>query len=129
MCPEAPIDYNGTFSIAPPPMQVCAFGMVNYNISSMRFTYAGGILSVMAGSFTLTQPGASSATGPMAGAFDVSYQVAGGCTETYTLQGMFSDADNFTGTWTSTFVDVDGFSCSISGCAGITVAVTGTRTP
>ena len=129
MCPEAPIDYNGTFSITPPPAQTCAFGMVNYNISSMRFTYVGGILSVMAGSFTLTQPGPTSPTGPMGGSFDVSYQVTGGCTETYRLVGMFSDANTFTGTWTSTYVETDGLSCTLSGCAPITVAVTGTRVP
>lgn len=128
MCPTGPIDYSGTFAITPPPTQTCAFGFVNYNISSMHFTYAGGILQVMAGSFTLTQPGLTSATGPTGGAFDVSLQISGGCIETYRLVGMFTDADHFTGTWTSTYTEGDG-SCSISGCAPLTVAVTGVRTP
>jgi hypothetical protein len=128
MCPEAPIDYNGTFNITPPPTQMCAFGMVNYNISSIVLRYVGGILSVTAGSFTLTQPGPTSAAGPSGGSFDVSYRVSGGCIETYRLVGMFTDADHFTGTWTSTYVEVDG-SCAFSGCAPLTVAVTGVRAP
>ena len=101
---------------------------VNYNISSIVLRYVGGILSVTAGSFTLTQPGPTSAAGPSGGSFDVSYRVSGGCIETYRLVGMFTDADHFTGTWTSTYVEVDG-SCAFSGCAPLTVAVTGVRAP
>ena len=122
-------DYSGNFSISPSPSENCAFGMVNYTIGSMAFTYGSGILSVMAGSFTLSQPGATSVTGPTAGAFDASHQLSGGCTQTYRVVGTFSDLDNFVGTWTSAYVDVDGFSCAFAGCTPITVAVTGVRIP
>lgn len=128
MCPTGPIDYNGNFTITPPPTQWCALGSVNYNIGSMHFTYAGGVLVVTAGSYTLTQPGPTSSTGPTGGMFDVSYTVSGGCIETYRLVGTFSDADHFTGTWTSTFTEVDG-SCAFGGCAPLTLAVTGVRAP
>jgi hypothetical protein len=129
MCPSAPPDYNGTYAIFPAPRQTCAFGMVNYDISSVRFTFAGGILQIMAGPFTLSQPGPTSGTGPTAdGRFDASYEITGGCTERYRLEGAFMGPDRFTATWTATYVSTDGFSCALGGCRDQTISVTGTRT-
>jgi hypothetical protein len=50
---------------------------------------------------------------PPSGHFRNSGALAGGCTETYTLEGAFTDADSFAATYSLDFVgpqcDCDGF--------------------
>lgn len=113
---------NGCFAIDPPISQRCAWGHVNYDFNQVCFDLVGPVLTVTAGSFPLSQTPA-----PTDASFSVEHVISGGCTETYTLTGTFTGSSTFSGTWTSRFTDVDGFSCSVSGCANLTVPLTGTR--
>ena len=126
-CPvETPC--GGTFELSPVPTQTCALGMVNYSVMRVEFSCPAGILSVRAGvpSAGMDTP-LTQAPRPMGADFNVSAEIAGGCTETFRLQGSFTGPDTFTGTFTSMFTDSDGFSCALGGCAPLTFSVTGTR--
>lgn len=138
MCPMPDVPCAGRFSITPAPAQMCAgppfFGstyQINYNVMFVTFSCPGSLLSVSAGvprtdlDSPLTQSPRS-----MDSTFDVSVTVEGGCNEIYRIQGMFTDPDTFTGTWTAMYVNgSDTFSCGLSGCMNQTIAITGRRVP
>ncbi len=119
---------TGNFAITPAPMNNCiSDGMggnqVHYDMSTATFDIIGGMLVV-------TPPDAhfgnlTDATAPVCPMFSARASVSGGTTETYTLAGMFTDDDHFTGTFTANLGGIG----AIFGCTEGAMAVTGTRIP
>lgn len=107
-------DYPGTFSFSPAASAACT-GSAVFNISRMTITSSGGTLRISLDSapFSLTQSPA-----PTDGTFDATY--SDGCGN-YRLQGMFTCADQWEGTWTATF------SGSCSFCSSQNRSVRGSR--
>lgn len=94
-------DYSGRFSFAPTARSACT-GSATYNISEIEIRLpAGGGLEIRADRFTLTQ-----ASTPTDGSFDATF--SDGCSSVR-LQGQFTCADRWEGTWTANFSG----SCSI----------------
>ncbi len=124
-CPTTGPTCVGTFSLSPGPTYSCGLGAVSYNFSTVTFTIDAGIMTAtpMSSSF----PPLSDAMGSVCPEFDASVTVSGGCEERYRLYGTFTDDDTFTGTLEVTFVETDGYSCSLGSCTNRTQAVTGTR--
>ncbi len=129
-CPvETPC--SGTFRLSPVPSGSCALGMVNYMVSQVTFSCVGPVLSVDGERI----PNASMNTPmtqtprPTDDTFDVEARIEGGCTESYRLQGRFTGPDTFEATFTATYTDTDGISCTLGGCANQRLEVTGTRSP
>jgi hypothetical protein len=121
--------WNGCFTLDTSITQRCAMGYVNYNFSRVCFELRGPSLAVMAEpTGSLTDP-LTMAPGPTAMDFNAALEISGGCIETYRLEGAMLDSDQFDATWTATYTDHDGYSCAMSGCAGQTVGVHGTRAP
>ena len=129
--------WNGCFDLSTTVAQRCALGSVNYSFNRICFELTGPILTIHpepismlsdGNPMNLVQAGAPTGTG-----FDASVVVSGGCIENYRLDGAFLepggavDPAHFDGTWTATYVDHDGFSCSLSGCRNQVIAVSGTR--
>ena len=113
-------NYNGRFSVLPRIVYSCAFGLVNINTSQFVFSVAGNILSVSG-----LSPGVMRQNpAPVGANFSVTLVVAGGCTETYTLSGTFSDADHWCGVMTLGF---NGAQCGLTECTNQTINVCGTR--
>ncbi len=86
--------YAGAFIVAPGPSSGCLDA--TYSINELVFTTPSGNLRAMAGSFPMSQT-----PKPTGATFDVTY-VQAGC-GSYRIQGTFSDANNFSGTWTASF--------------------------
>jgi hypothetical protein len=111
--PFEPRHYNGTFTFRPAAVSACT-SSGTYNISEITMSVSGGALSVRADRFTLTQSPA-----PSDGTFDVTFSDS--CA-TFRLQGMFTCANTWMGTWTATF---GGSICSF--CTHQMMAVRGSR--
>jgi len=95
-------DYSGTFQLL--PGRACdAGGGSGYTVSSVSFSISGGVLTVSAPPFTLTQSPAP--TGPT---FDVS---GSSSCATVRLTGTFECESRFRGTWTASHSGV----CSTCG--------------
>ena len=123
-CPMTGPSCTGRFRITPAISENCVSGMVVYDISTVEFIRAGGVLQVMPASSHFG--GLSDATEPVCPMFTATATVSGGTTETFTLTGTFSDDDNFSGTWASSLGGVG----SLLGCLYEgTTPVTGTRIP
>ena len=120
-------DCSGTFALSPPESYMCAFSMVNYNLSTVTFTNMSGIVTIRPASASF--PPLTDVTPPVCPDFDAFVEIAGGCIENYRLSGSFTDTDNFTATFVRTYTDMDGFSCAISSCGNLSTMVTGTRIP
>lgn len=83
-------DYTGTYSLL--PGQACDAGLgAGYDVRSATFSVSGGVLTVQAGPFTLTQSPA-----PTTGMFDVSG--SNGCASVR-ITGEFMCRGSFRGTW------------------------------
>jgi hypothetical protein len=61
---------------------------------------------------------------PAGANFSATGVIAGGCTETYTLAGTFSDVNNWCGVLNVSF---SGAQCGLSTCVNQTINVCGTR--
>ncbi len=95
---EGELDYDGTFSLTPPPSKFCAFGLVDFNITEVTFATQNNDLFVIGPPQTLEQ-----SPPPDGPDFDAQIIIPGGCTETYRLVGSFSDLDNFTATFSAEY--------------------------
>ncbi|HHO52050.1 MAG TPA: hypothetical protein ENK18_14505 [Deltaproteobacteria bacterium] len=101
-------NYNGTFDVTPDPFYTCAGGLVRVDITQLTFSVAGDVLLVGGGPVVMTQDPA-----PTDENFNATGVIAGGCTETYTISGSFTDPDHFVGSFTASF---NGFQCSVTNC-------------
>ncbi len=113
------IDYDGTFSLTPPPQKFCAFGLVDFNITQVTFATQNNDLFVIGPPQTLQQ-----SPPPDGPDFDAQIIIPGGCTETYRLSGSFSDIDNFTATFEAIY-EGQGMNCA--DCTSQTWDVVGMR--
>jgi len=115
---------SGIYDVAPRAMYQCAFflGMyyVSYDIGTLTFTDTGSTLTVNGGRCPMIGPSAR-----MTRAFSVSCTVPGSCDETYTLTGMFTDDDTWTGTYRSTFTPRSAGACL--DCTNQMHSMSGTR--
>lgn len=119
---------DGVYMIQGAPVSyTCCSGSVNVNVSSFIFTASGAsIVGSPSNPATMT----GSPTTCPSGSFLNSGSIAGGCTETYTLDGDFSDADTWSGVYTITFTgaDCDCFGGQLgSPCISQTYPVTAAR--
>lgn len=104
--------YAGAFRFLPVQASSCL--SATYSVDDLTFSTSGGTLSVVADRFTLTEsPVPSGAT------FHVTYTQSD-CA-VYELEGTFSCADRFSGTWRATMMG----SCSI--CSNQNASVVGIR--
>lgn len=133
-CPAPPTTCEGTFTLAgtgAPLTFSCYMGRTGFDFSEVTFAFDAGDLVVTPRA--LYTPGIVGATlsdlsDPRCPDFDAEANLGGGCEEHYRLSGTFTDGDHFTGTLEWWYVDLDGFSCFISGCNGrMSIPVTGTR--
>ena len=115
--------YNGSFTVTPSVSYSCA-GAVTVNFSSVDVFHDQFELEMTAvGS---SQPGTMKGTTLADKTFRVSRSIAGACEENYAIEGSFTDAANFSGTFTIGFVDgLGGFGCG--NCADQSYNITGTR--
>ena len=113
---------SGFYDVTPAVSYACTdkiFGMdvVRLNITAFQFVLSGSSLTVNGA------PAPMTGTAPSGGMFRVTGVVAGTCRETYTLEGRFTDATHFTGTFSIAF---QGFDCSLSNCETQMRSVMGT---
>ncbi len=111
---------NGCFTITPRVNQRCAFSEYHYNTDQVCFELLGSALAITTGDgvLDLTQ-------NPVSGdaSFSADQTISGGCNEVYRLSGTFTDANHFSGSWTTEFY---GAGC-LGLCHGSSTPVTGTR--
>lgn len=108
----------------------CNFGLgptVDFDITQLLLQMGGATVNGLT-----KQPGASltgQATTCPSGTIDVTRVLSGGCTETYRIQGSFTSANVFTGTYTASFAGADctGSLCAGDPCANQTWSFTATR--
>jgi hypothetical protein len=112
---DTAFDPTGTYLISPPPTYTCAFGLVNFSIGTMTYNDTGTNLYVTGAPCLMAGPSA------VGGNIDVTCTLPGTCDEIYSLEGMYTDADTWTGTFTAEFMG------SCFGCTYHSWAVTGTR--
>lgn len=126
-CPVDPPSCDGNFRItASTTSYSCFFGGVNLNWSTVVFMNDGGILNARLAAQHFSSP-LTDVAAPVCPTFSASHVVPGGCEETYTISGTFTDADNFTGMFSAAFRQTDGISCTGSGCSNQNIMITGTR--
>ncbi len=107
---EEPCDPDGNYQIQGAPVAyTCCLNLVNINIQSFLFTNDGAsIASSPSNPKTMT----GAATTCPNGTFDNSAEIAGGCTEIFSVSGTFTDANTWTGVYSLEFV---GEQCSCFG--------------
>lgn len=104
-------DFAGTFFML--PSQSCGAGTGMYSVSRLVFSVTGGVLTVQAGPFTLSQSPA-----PTGASFDVT---GSDSCATVRIQGMFTCRDEFMGMWTANH----GATCAACGTSNR--SITGVR--
>ncbi|MBI5499388.1 MAG: hypothetical protein HY907_04035 [Deltaproteobacteria bacterium] len=129
--------WNGCFDLDATVAQRCALGAVNYSFNRVCFELRGPILYISPSPLSMLSDGNPmelvQAGTPTGTAFDASVVVSGGCIENYRIEGAFPDPggvvdpSHFEATFTATYVDHDGYSCSFSGCRNQAIPITGTR--
>ncbi|MDI7266756.1 MAG: MopE-related protein [Myxococcota bacterium] len=115
-----PFDPSGVYVVTPAPTYSCAFGLVNFSISSLTFSDSGTVLSVVGAPCPFPSP----MTGPSARTtrtINVSCLYPGSCNETYSLTGSFVTDDGWTGTFRA------GYSGSCFDCTTRSWSVSGQR--
>lgn len=119
---QMPLAVNGNYSSAPVQYS-CALGLVSVDATAFTFNDDMSTLTV-----TSNDPGGTPQPCAMVGAsaegtgnINVTCTLPGGCDEIYTLTGMFTDADNWSGTLTMDFVG------SCLDCTTQTIPVSGSR--
>ena len=124
-----------TYTSSPNVAYTCAGSLVNLQITEWLMTAGDNDEVVVTGNSSTS----GSLTGPMpicpGGSFLVSTIQEGGCCETYTLSGTFTDDDTWSGTFTIEFCQSsscgcsagDGFSCSLGMCQDQSISVMGSR--
>ncbi|MEZ4335917.1 MAG: hypothetical protein R3B82_04755 [Sandaracinaceae bacterium] len=127
MCPTAPPTCDGAFTVTGAVTSLsCGLGSVNLNWSTMTFVNDGGALGITLAAQHFSGP-ITDNSDPVCPMFSASRVVPGGCEETYTVTGTFTDADHFSGMFNVAFRETDGISCTLGGCANQNVMITGTR--
>lgn len=123
-----PCDPDGTYTIqGGPAAYSCCNGLVSVNVSAFTFVGNGAIINTSPAN---PVPLTGSATTCPSGSFSNTGSIAGGCTETYFLNGSYVDADTWTGTYQVLFSGPD---CSCFGgllgtpCVNQNFNVTATR--
>ncbi|MFT4625974.1 MAG: hypothetical protein ACI8PZ_004645 [Myxococcota bacterium] len=124
---EAPvdIDYNGNFGLEPPIHYDCQLtfifvrDVVNFDISTLIFVDSGAALTVTGAPTAMRQVPV-----PVDENFAASGVIAGGCNETYSVSGTFSDEDNWSGLLQLSFT---GPECGLTNCTNQVWPVSGTR--
>jgi hypothetical protein len=115
---------SGVFSVAVPAMYTCGLGQVNVEIRQFLFSVSGTSLSVT------PSPRGPGMMGTITGSTFMVRAVVGDpanptkCIETYSLSGMFTDANHFTGTYTASFSPA--LFCGIVGCSVASFPIAGT---
>jgi cysteine-rich repeat protein len=117
-------NYNGLFGVTPSLVYACVdiiFGdtVVNINATQLVFSVNAGTLNIAGLPVVMTQMPA-----PAGANFNATGVIAGGCTETYNLAGVFSDANHWCGVLNVSF---NGVECGLSTCVNQTINVCGTR--
>jgi hypothetical protein len=132
-CPVAGATCEGRFMLTVMPSAtfgcnpdfVTGMPTVTYDFSTATFERVGPLLQITptSSSFAPLSDGAA----PVCPEFEANTTVAGGCIESYTLRGTFTDDDNFTGTLDVTFTGM----ClpAITGCSNHARSVIGRRIP
>ena len=113
---------TGTYSMSPAPTYTCAFGLVNFNGSTMSLSVAGTTMTLTMGGLPCSPMGIYN---PATRSFSLTCTAPGTCAETYTLSGMFTSDNVWTGTFRAQYVGGGG---ACFGCAAQMWSVTGTRT-
>jgi len=109
-------DPSGTYVTSPAPTYTCAFGLVAFSIGTFTFSDSGSVLVVTGAPCSMTGTSARASR-----TFDVSCTLPGSCDEIYRLQGSFTTDDQWTGTFSATFVG------SCVDCTNQTWSITGNR--
>jgi hypothetical protein len=117
-------DPDGTYTASPSIQYSCCLGLVDIQINQFQFTADGAQISSAP-----FDPGGliGSPTSCPAGAFSNTGSISGGCTETYSLEGSFSDANTWNGTYSVTFTGLDCTCWGLDPCVDQEFVVTGTR--
>ena len=122
-------DPDGLYTLTDPVQYACCTitqpPQVDIDISEFLFTQDGTVITPSGMHYPATLTG-SGATCPI-GDFSASDTLSGGCTEIYSLDGTFTDADTWSGTFDMTFI---GDECSCFGfdpCVDRSFPVTATR--
>ncbi len=110
---------RGSYSSTPTASYNCAFGLVNFTVTSWSFQVLDDgtlrVLAVPGG----TLPALLGTRDCMAGTFSVSATYPGGCTETYSLTGTLDSPGHWTGTFRASY------SGSCFGCVTQTYSLEG----
>jgi hypothetical protein len=112
----------GSYASNPTISYYCAFGLVDFDVTSWSFQSLGG------NNIRVTANGLPALTGTMdciASTFQVSASIAGSCTETYSLSGTVDSPGHWSGTFTAQYTPGGGGSCF--DCESFSRAVQGTN--
>jgi hypothetical protein len=111
------------FDIEPAVQLSCAYGLVSINFDSVTVTDNGSTM-IIGPTTGGSQPGNMS--GASADPFTVSNTLSGTCTEVFTIEAGWDDADTFSGTFSAEFIDGSGLGLCYD-CVNDTWNITATR--
>ncbi len=117
-------DPDGSYTASPSIQYSCCLGLVDIEINQFQFTANGA--QVSSAPFDPGDLIGSPMSCP-SGAFSNTGSIAGGCTEAYSLEGSFSDANTWNGTYSVTFTGLECDCWGIDPCVDQNFVVTGTR--
>lgn len=124
-CSEGP-SCTGSFAVTGAGAVTCALGMVNVDFTQLTFTTNRlGIVMVTPRTAHFSG-GLTSAEGNCPDV-DATRIISGGCEEHYRVTGSFTSEDTFEGGIEVGFVNSDGFSCGLGGCAARSYTITASR--
>jgi hypothetical protein len=94
-------DYSDVWYLDQSINYSCAFGFVSISFGSVQILDRNPDITIA--SYNGSQPGTMNGTLTNDTDFDVENRITGSCTEVYDFVGTFTDANNFTGTFSVTF--------------------------
>jgi hypothetical protein len=117
--------YDGIYDVTPTIAYTCKyFGIPVVSFSINAFTLADSGSALLVDGTPNDPKQLRDAPTPTNGSFSASGTKTGGCDETYTLTGTFTDADHWAGTYSAEYV---GAQCAQTTCTNQSWAVSATR--
>ncbi|MBM4394680.1 MAG: putative metal-binding motif-containing protein [Deltaproteobacteria bacterium] len=125
-CKAGTADPSGAYAISPAPYYKCTFGLVTVSFNQLTFADSGTSLTVSPAPNQASNCCSMVGDSAKDGSFSVTCTCPGGCAETYTLTGTYSEPGK---KWSGKFeAKFSGPDCLVfDPCYGYAVNVTGTK--
>jgi hypothetical protein len=99
---DCAIDWSGQYTLDKAVSKYCAYGLINFSFGVLEISSAGTSISAFTYPYT-TPPGTMTGSVDADGNFSATVTYKGGCTEVYTVTGVFTSDTTFTASFSAAY--------------------------